>query len=477
MQPSQTTASSPQTAYTRRRDRYVDGLIKAGSAVALPEFTRDSWSNALYRVRDRQGVGVVVVSSSDLSERQRHALQRFEFAQYLAVGFIDRDIVFRERLEHEPSGSTERPTVHCVAFSSQNGSVLATVALRGTTPAAGKTLRSRERPLLPLERRFGWGPLNRLRLLPDLPLERIREIGSFAKNQRLGRYSELALRGAVEVCLGMVRALTGALRLEVDAVVGEFEDAVARKNLEFLHTPMVVVRGGLPTVDPNHHHLPGLEGHARYPFAVLVSDMGSMAARLAAVETALSQPGQRALRALLALKDVASRATSSLAPEGGLPRLANTPLPQRELRVVERRPARARGDHLRSFAPLAGLPETETTTLCTLLEEARVEPEETVIRRGDPPGGLYLIEEGVAEVRRGRALPPITLGRGDYFGEIALLAGTARSADVIARSQLKLLYLDGTVYRAYLAGIDEVQRELARVALSRATAHLQPEPR
>jgi hypothetical protein len=71
MRRSHTTASPPQAAYTRGRDRYVDCLIKAVSAVTLPEFTRGFWSNALYRVRDRRGVGVLVVASSDLAERQR----------------------------------------------------------------------------------------------------------------------------------------------------------------------------------------------------------------------------------------------------------------------------------------------------------------------------------------------------------------------------------------------------------------------
>ena len=36
-----------------------------------------------------------------------------------------------------------------------------------------------------MEQIFGWGVYNRLRVLPDLPVTRVREWGRFVKNQRL----------------------------------------------------------------------------------------------------------------------------------------------------------------------------------------------------------------------------------------------------------------------------------------------------
>ena len=352
-----------QTAYARRRDDYVEGVMQRGSAVALPEFVEGSWPEAVYRVHDRQGVGVMVVPGDALTDGQRRALCRFRFAQYLAAGFLDADVVFREQLELEPCVPCEPSMLHGIAYSNRDGQVLAVIGLRASTDVPGVTLRTRERPLLPLEQRFGWGALNRLRLLPDLPLERIHEVGGFARNHGLGGLAELGVRGAVEVAVAMARVVTGPLCLDVEAWVGEFEDAVARKTLQFLHMPMAVVRAGVPAVPREDLHWPGLTGHARYPFAVLVSDMAGMTSRLRAIETALAKPGADGVRALITLKKMRAEPVSSLLPDGGLPTLTNTESIQRDLSPAARRHARERGDAVRAFPPLAGLSESEATTL------------------------------------------------------------------------------------------------------------------
>jgi Cyclic nucleotide-binding domain len=455
-----------------RPQQYVEQLVEAGSSVALPELTRGRWPEAVHRVEDRHGVGVIGLPTDALTDAQREALLRFRFAQYLAVGFVDRDLVHRERLEHEPEGPAEPDTIHLVAFSSDSGRVLAYLALRHTAEAApGATLRNRERPLLPLEEHFGWGALNRLHLLPDLPLDRVRELGRFVKNQRLGPLAELGSRAAIEVCLATVRALTGPLRLQVEAFVGEFEDAVARRNLEFFHTPFVMLRGGLPAFPADHYLRPALAGRARYPFAVLVSDMSSMSKRADAIEAALAEPGMRALAALAGIGPP-RRMRSSLAPPRGGAALADEPNPQPDLSLKARRRARERGEWLRSLAPFASLSETEATTLHRMMREVRAGRGDTVLTRHESSDALYLIARGEAEVVPAAPHPAVTLGPGDVFGEIGLLTGGGRTADVVARTALRLLCLSGATYRRYLGGLAEVEGQLTRLALTRAAAQL-----
>jgi hypothetical protein len=452
------------------RDRYVEKLVETGSSVTLPELTRGRWPEAVHRVRDRHGVGVMALPTSALTEAQREALLRFRFAQYLAVGFVDRDLAYRRRLEHEPLDPAEPGAIHLVAFSSDGGRLLAYLALRRVAEAPGATLRSRERPLLPLEEHFGWGALNRLRLLPDLPLDRIRELGRFVKNQRLGPLAELGTRAAIEVCLATMRALTGPLRLEVEAFVGEFEDRVARRNLEFFHTPFVMLRGGLPAFPGDHYLRPALDKRARYPFAVLVSDLTSMSERAAAVEAALAEPGVRSLAALAPTRP-RRPVRSSLAPPRRGAELADEPNPQPELSLHARRRARERGEWLRSLAPFASLSETEATTLHRLMREVRAKRGDTVLTRHESSDALYLIARGEAEVHPA-AQPPVTLGPGDIFGEIGLLTGGGRTADVVARTALRLMCLSGATYRRYLGGLAEVDRQLTRLALARAATQL-----
>jgi Cyclic nucleotide-binding domain len=350
--------------------------------------------------------------------------------------------------------------------------VLAYLALRRAAEAApGATLRSRERPLLPLEEHFGWGVLNRLPLLPDLPLDRVRELGRFVKNQRLGPLAELGSRAAIEVCLAAVRALTGPLRLGVEAFVGEFEDAVARRNLEFFHTPFAMLRGGLPAFPADHYLRPALDGRARHPFAVLVSDMTSMSDRVDAIEGALAKPGVRSL-AQLARVGPPARMRSSLAPLGRGAELADEPSPQPRLPLNARRQARERGEWLRSLTPFASLSEAEATTLHRLMREVRAKRGDTVLTRNESSDALYLIARGEAEVQPGAPQPAVTLGPGDVFGEIGLLTGGGRTADVVARTGLRLMCLSGATYRRYLGGLAEVDRQLARLALTRAATQL-----
>lgn len=453
---------------------YAERLVQAGSSITLPDLTRGRWPSALYRVRDRNGVGVLAVPGEALTEAQEAALLRFRFAQYMAAGFVDTELAHRARMVREPLSEPEAGTVNCLAFSPIDGRLLAYIALRGAAAApAGTTLRTRQRPLLPLEEHFGWGALNRLRLLPDVPLDRIRELGRFVKNHRPEPYEGLTARAVLEVCVAAFHVLTGPLRGSVDAFVGEFEDVVARRHLEYLHAPFVMVRGGLPAFENAHFLAPALAGRTRYPFAGWVSDANPMRGRLEAVEEALSTPGDAGLAALAALREPAAAEgrRSSLEPPDGMPRLADTALPQEETSLEERLRARARGRRLHRFPALGGLSDTEATTLYGLLDEVTVRSGVPAVTRGSRSDALFLIDGGRADVCTGRHTR--ALGPGELFGEIGLLTGRPRSADVVARSRLRLLRLGRDVYDRYLDALPEVGGELRRLALARAAAHME----
>jgi CRP-like cAMP-binding protein len=79
--------------------------------------------------------------------------------------------------------------------------------------------------------------------------------------------------------------------------------------------------------------------------------------------------------------------------------------------------------------------------LARVVEETRYEPGTMVVSAGEYDDCLYLVVEGVVHIQRGETLLS-ELGRGDHFGEIALLEGVARSADAVARTRVRLLGLD-----------------------------------
>lgn len=449
-------------------DRFAAGLIEAACAATIPELVAGSWPDALYRVRDRSGVGVIALAAGSMDDGQLATLRRFRFAQYLEAGFVDAAIAYEHGLDEDRAAAEDPETIHFVAFSSRDGRLLGCMTLHAPARApTGARLRTCERALMPVETYFGWGVFNRLALLPDLPLERVREFGRFVKNRRLGALKPLGIRAAVELCLAATHTLMGHLALRVEAFVGQFEDDGARRNLEFFHTPMVVLRGGLALPPASETAFQaGFEGHDRHPFAVLVSDLANMVDRVAEIEAALAQPDGRGLLALHALARVPSRATSSLIPPCGVPALADTALPQRELTLPDRRRARTLGEALRAFSPFASLSDTEATTLAARLERRCVGAGQSIVLFGREERALVLIEDGRAEVRGASGLVMRMLAPGGCWGAASLLSRTVDAAHVVARRRTTVLRLELGTYRELACDLPDVELALHRLALA-----------
>jgi hypothetical protein len=456
-------------------ESYVAGLVEAAAAIRLPGLFAKPHSNAILSVQDRGGISVTALRTSDLTEEQLVELMRFRLAQYLEVNFVEPTVVYEQRLEHESLDNVYPNDVHVVAGSVDEGEILCYATLKSAPDAPpGTTLRTRDRPLLPVEKSHGFGIFNRLPILPDLPVQQIRELGRFVKNQRYHGVEDRSIRGPVEVGVAIFRMIAETLSFELSAVVGDLEESVAKQNLDFFRVPLVVVHGTMPVESDDSWLFPRYLQRNVNPFALLASDAATAIPRLDEIETCLGRPGKLGLLSLMRLRNAGgvTEVRSSLEPKEGISTLADTQLPQVEMAMAERRQVREAGDRLRETPIFEGLSDAEASVLATFMEALAVEPGMVIVRQGDEADALYFVQSGEVEVRLrgadGTETPVATIGAGDYFGEIGVLTGGARLADVVALEPTELLRLSKADYERFLAQVVEIDQELGRKAMKRA---------
>jgi voltage-gated potassium channel len=117
------------------------------------------------------------------------------------------------------------------------------------------------------------------------------------------------------------------------------------------------------------------------------------------------------------------------------------------------------------------LTASEIADVMTMLRAQKADSGMVIARRGEPAHAMYLIADGEVEVK----LPQkhLRLGTGQFFGEIAALRRTRRSATVTAVTPTRLLVLDALDLHALMdrqpalaARIEEAAREKIGHALN-----------
>lgn len=116
-----------------------------------------------------------------------------------------------------------------------------------------------------------------------------------------------------------------------------------------------------------------------------------------------------------------------------------------------------------------GLDAPRIAEIARLLKPEVVPADYVIVRRGEPAEAMFFIVEGQVEID---LVPtPVRLGRGQYFGEIALLRDAARTATVTAIDECHLLSLDVGDFRRLLGNHPDLKETLQRVADERQPGH------
>lgn len=126
---------------------------------------------------------------------------------------------------------------------------------------------------------------------------------------------------------------------------------------------------------------------------------------------------------------------------------------------------------LRNVPLFSGLEEAELEKLSKVCGRKRVERGAFVVRAGESTDSLYILLTGRAKVtnsdEEGREIILAWLGPGEFFGEMGLIDGSPRSANVVASEACELLNLSKAAFQRCMQDNFQVAQKLMQILVRR----------
>ncbi len=126
-------------------------------------------------------------------------------------------------------------------------------------------------------------------------------------------------------------------------------------------------------------------------------------------------------------------------------------------------------DLLKAVPLFSGCSQGELRHVAKLGTPVSAEEGAYLTTRGEPGREFFLVLDGVASCRiRNKEVNRFTTG--GYFGELALLHGGRRTADVVAVTPMELLVFDAREFRSMLAATPGISVKMLANLAERLTA-------
>lgn len=155
------------------------------------------------------------------------------------------------------------------------------------------------------------------------------------------------------------------------------------------------------------------------------------------------------------------------------------PVPRRHIEILDRSEAppkvtpadRLARDFIRQNSLFQNLSEESQDHLASACRRKRYAPEELIVHKGDTSTEMYLIESGRVRIELpsedGRSQVAGELGAGEFFGEMSLMTGEARAADIATSEETSVLVIDREALVPLLERHPELVEHLSRVLAER----------
>jgi CRP/FNR family transcriptional regulator, cyclic AMP receptor protein len=122
--------------------------------------------------------------------------------------------------------------------------------------------------------------------------------------------------------------------------------------------------------------------------------------------------------------------------------------------------------HLDGIALFENLTREQRAEVARVADEIDVEAGKRLVSAGRFGYEFFVIENGTAEVVRGDQ-HVADLGPGDFFGEMAILSDTVRSADVVASSAMTAMVMTDSQFRSLARRMPDVAEKIREACRTR----------
>lgn len=124
---------------------------------------------------------------------------------------------------------------------------------------------------------------------------------------------------------------------------------------------------------------------------------------------------------------------------------------------------------------LSSLTPYERSKIADALETQKFDAGEVIIREGEPGHSFYLLESGEADAFKGDPSNTVKhYGKGDFFGELALLNDKPRAASVAASTDVKVASLGKSAFQRLLGPVESIMRRTRYVGTIAGVEEMDP---
>ena len=113
-------------------------------------------------------------------------------------------------------------------------------------------------------------------------------------------------------------------------------------------------------------------------------------------------------------------------------------------------------DLIKGVPLFASASKQELAEIAGIADEIDLPEGKVLIKEGDTGREFFVLIEGTAEIARG-GKKVASIGPGDFFGEIALIAKTPRNATITTTSPIRTLVITDRAFRQLLDHAPQIQ--------------------